>query len=109
MLGEATLDVSGTFAGEVIRLPIQIAALQFPTPGVEFAPDSPLEERRFELPVPLRVEANLSLFGKSRFELDFAPSIVPNRSGLRHTTCSRGPCSAESSSRFRRVCRHTAS
>jgi hypothetical protein len=28
MLGEATLDVSGTFAGEAIRLPIQIAALQ---------------------------------------------------------------------------------
>ena len=28
MLGEATLDVSGTFLGEAIRLPIQIAALQ---------------------------------------------------------------------------------
>jgi hypothetical protein len=28
MLGEATLDVSGTFAGEAIRLSIQIAALQ---------------------------------------------------------------------------------
>jgi hypothetical protein len=28
MLGEATLHVSGTFAGEAIRLPIQIAALQ---------------------------------------------------------------------------------
>jgi hypothetical protein len=28
MLGEATLDVSGTFAGEAIRLLIQIAALQ---------------------------------------------------------------------------------
>jgi hypothetical protein len=28
MLGEATLDVSGTFSGEAIRLPIQIAALQ---------------------------------------------------------------------------------
>ena len=27
MLGEATLDVSGTFAGEAIRLPIQIVAL----------------------------------------------------------------------------------
>src|ERR1700732_5354977 len=27
-LGEATLDVSGTFPGEAIRLPIQIAALQ---------------------------------------------------------------------------------
>ena len=26
-LGEATLDVSGTFPGEAIRLPIQIAAL----------------------------------------------------------------------------------
>jgi hypothetical protein len=31
MLGEATLDVSGTFAGEAIRLPIQIAALQSTT------------------------------------------------------------------------------
>jgi hypothetical protein len=28
MLGEATLDVSGTFLGEAIRLPIQIAAQQ---------------------------------------------------------------------------------
>jgi hypothetical protein len=28
MFGEATPDVSGTFAGEAIRLPIQIAALQ---------------------------------------------------------------------------------
>jgi hypothetical protein len=27
MLGEATLEVSGTFAGEAIRVPIQIAAL----------------------------------------------------------------------------------
>jgi hypothetical protein len=30
MFGEATPDVSGTFAGEAIRLPIQIAALQYP-------------------------------------------------------------------------------
>ena len=30
MLGEATLDVSGTFLGEAIRFPIQIAALQVP-------------------------------------------------------------------------------
>jgi hypothetical protein len=31
MLGEATLDVSGTFLGEAIRLPIQIAALHAST------------------------------------------------------------------------------
>jgi hypothetical protein len=29
MLGEAMLDVSGTFAGEAIRLPIHIAALHY--------------------------------------------------------------------------------
>ena len=29
MLGEATLDVLGTFLGEAIRFPIQIAALHF--------------------------------------------------------------------------------
>ena len=33
MRGEATLDVSGTFAGEAIRLPIQIAALHSTLPA----------------------------------------------------------------------------
>jgi hypothetical protein len=32
MLGEATLDVLGTFLDEAIRFPIQIAALQFAAP-----------------------------------------------------------------------------
>jgi hypothetical protein len=40
MLGEATLHVSGTFAGEAIRLPIQIAALHACGSKKEPAPDA---------------------------------------------------------------------
>ena len=36
MLGEATLDVLGTFLGEAIRFPIQIAALHTTELGARF-------------------------------------------------------------------------
>ena len=43
-LGEATLDVSGTFPGEAIRFPIQIAALQS---ACEWIADTQLISYRF--------------------------------------------------------------